>query len=842
MYIGIMAVAWMPQAGAAVPSDEPLKFNFKIDSQPLGAALQELAKQCGVQIIFFSQVTDGIQARAVVGRYTATGALQILLFGSNLTFQLINPKTIAIRPLSATDPLDDAAGRSAKGGKPKVDAVKTQRDEKKTLQNPAPLDEVLVNGFAEGLVATRTDTPLREIPQTISIVSQEQIRQENYVDVGDALNGAIGVATQRTDSLTQNFFARGFPITTFHLDGGAALNSFDGTILPFLGTPDLSEFDRMEVLRGADGLFGGDGNPGATINLIRKRALSTPQATVSVSAGSWNNYRVEGDVTGPLGLDGALRGRLDVSFLDQQYFYDTADLQRTKIFGVVEYDLSLDTLLVLGGSFDWDRARPFVGGLPRYFNGEDPHLARSTGLTFDWANYDTQTGEIYIQLTQQLAPRWKFKINATSWNQTTQYDYGNFDSAFPPISNELAILPAFQFTARPNTLDQLALDATLTGSVDAFNRRIDIAVGADFLRFRGNTAVDIPDGGPAPPATNAYAYNPAAYPDPRLSNQPVEEEDARPASDQQGVFGSVRVYLSSALSVVGGARVSRDSASIFNFARLGELTASGSHDFETPTKATPYAGIIYDLDQHYSLYASYADIYQSNGLLRKVDGSFLTPVDGINMELGIKGAWNDGTLNSTFAVYDIEQKGLPLSDLAADATNAFNLYGCCYVSGGILRSKGAELELNGQLSPGWLIGTGYTYNTNYGDRDGDLSGATPRHLFKLWTSKELAGSLQRWTIGGNVHAQSSSFSGYISCQFDAQANCIGPSDTLFKIVQGSYAIVGLRASYAINAHWRLALNINNIFDRDYYQGLGSNLGGNWYGEPRNFLARIDGRY
>jgi hypothetical protein len=164
-----MAIAWMPRLAVPAPANEPVKCNFRIDSQPLGAALQEFAKQCGVQIVFFSQVTEGIQAPTLIGPYTVAGALQLLLSGSHLTFRVINPKTIEIRPLTATDPLDEASDRSPNDAKPKTRAEGPTRKIKKTVRNSASLDEVVVNGFAEGLVATRTETPLREIPQTISL-------------------------------------------------------------------------------------------------------------------------------------------------------------------------------------------------------------------------------------------------------------------------------------------------------------------------------------------------------------------------------------------------------------------------------------------------------------------------------------------------------------------------------------------------------------------------------------------------------------------------------------------------------------------------------------------------
>ena len=114
----IIAIAWMPRFVAAAPSNEAVKCNVKIESQPLGAALQEFAKQCRVQIVFFSEITEGLQAPALDARYTIAGALEILLSGSHLTFRVINLRTIEIRPLTATHALDATSRRSAKGGKP----------------------------------------------------------------------------------------------------------------------------------------------------------------------------------------------------------------------------------------------------------------------------------------------------------------------------------------------------------------------------------------------------------------------------------------------------------------------------------------------------------------------------------------------------------------------------------------------------------------------------------------------------------------------------------------------------------------------------------------------------
>jgi outer membrane receptor for ferric coprogen and ferric-rhodotorulic acid len=314
--IGIIRVAGNSDVAS---SAEPEKYNLKIESQSLDQALQEFARQSGLQIIYFSQVTQGLRAPPLAGQYTIDAAFDQLLHGSRLSFRVINPKTVEIRPADRNSP-DAPRDRSATLPPDTPAPVSGQRvDSRKMRRSPDEIAEVVVNGTAEGLVATRTATPLREIPQTVSIISREQIRQQNDTDLADALNHAAGITAVRTDSLGQNLYSRGFQITAFHLDGGAAVNAFDDASVPFFGTPDLSEFDHIEVLRGSDSLFGGKGNPGAAISLVRKRPLATTELSFSALAGSWDRYRLEGDITGPLGFDGALRGRLDGVYASREF-------------------------------------------------------------------------------------------------------------------------------------------------------------------------------------------------------------------------------------------------------------------------------------------------------------------------------------------------------------------------------------------------------------------------------------------------------------------------------------------------------------------------------------------
>jgi len=834
----LVAAGWAPGLICAAERTEPAKYEFKIDSQPLGTALQILAKQSGVQVIFFSKITEGLRAPALEGQFTLSAALEVLLANSRLTFRVINSRTIEILALGTGGSQNQPDASAKKGGSARARADPRHHPDGKTaFESLAALDEIVVNSTAEGLVATRTETPLREIPQTVSLVSQEQIRQQNDTDLADVLNHAVGITVVRNNSLSSSFVSRGFTITTFHLDGGAALNSFSN--MPIFGTPDLGEYDHVEVLRGSDALFGGIGNPGGSVNLLRKRPLASSEAMFSAYAGSWNNYRAEADVTGPLGFEGALRARLDAVFADKDYFFRPASLERKKVFGVLEYDLTARTLLTVGGSYQWENAVPFVVGLPFYADGSDAHLPRSTALAFNWSRYYTRTREYYAQLQQAFGGEWKLKVNATSLDTAARYGYGAFGSPIDPITKGLPALPFAFFSPSPNTQDQFVFDGTLTGSFELFGRRLDVAVGGDYTHFKGNAPLQAAFAfGPA--VNNVFTYNPAAYLEPPVPTSVLFRSQA--TTNQSGEFASARVYLTGALSVVGGARLNSNRLSNTVSASTAGFASSLTEESKDKDKVTPFVGVTYDLTAHSSLYASYADVYQTNGSARKIGGALLPPADGIDRELGIKGSWRNGALNGIVVLYDIEQRGLAARDPGASIADQQQFPLCCFLPYGTNKSRGVDAELNGALAPGWLIGAGYTFNINHDIDGGDLSSATPRHVVKLWSSRQLPGELERWTIGGSFQAQSSNFAdGLICAQLDSVGSCLGPQQSV-REVQGSLAVMNLRAGYQIDAHWRAALSVNNVFDRIYYQTIGIPTSGNWYGEPRGFVLRIDGRY
>lgn len=344
-----------------------------------------------------------------------------------------------------------------------------------------------------------------------------------------------------------------------------------------------------------------------------------------------------------------------------------------------------------------------------------------------------------------------------------------------------------------------------------------------------------------PVLADVFAYDPAAYPDPRVTGQHLLESQRIDTSEQSGVYGALKVRFRPSWSIVAGARVSRDvvgSDAIFQ--REGVVIST-----EPPARAkasgklTPYAGLIYAPDERFSMYASYADIYQSQGYLVRTTGEPLKPADGAVIEAGIKGSWHEGLLNGSLAVYRIRQRGLPRFD--PDEPFLFPTDpGCCYTPLDSTRSRGFDAELSGKLSDTSFISAGYTLNINH-DPDGlPLSYQTPRHLFKLWTSTALPGALSRLSVAMSLHAQSRNGRSGTLCTLVSTSGCVEAFK--FNVSQGAFAVVGVRAEYQIGDYWRAALNIDNVLDRTYYQTVGQPNTGNWYGEPRSILLRLQGTF
>lgn len=655
--------------------------------------------------------------------------------------------------------------------------------------------------------------PLKETPQSVTVITRQLLDDQNIRSLDDALRTAPGVLVQDSSSYERTYYSRGFAVDTVQYDGVPTLRNSGFAI-----SPDLAAYDRVEVLRGPAGLFNGAGSPGGTVNLVRKRPLKYRQTSAQVTVGSFDSYRADVDLNLPINEAGTVRARIVAGHEDKKFFYDRAHTKRSLLYGIVEADLTSSTTLGLGLNYEKNDLVPMYGGLPRYTNGGDIGLPRSTNLNAAWAHTDIESTTIFADLNHRFDNDWRFKASVSRLREdNNDYSGSNF-GAINPATGLGSTISAF----KQHLLgEQTGFDANLTGSFEAFGRKHDVLIGANYQKRDydlSSQLYTVPNA-----AINVFDFNAAAY-----SSFPTVPARAATNTlnriEQTGLYGSLRFALADPLKLIVGGRISNTENSVLN--KVTGLYST--RPYKENSQFTPFGALTYDIDRQWTAYVSYAEIFRAQSNLFTVAGDPLDPATGSNYEVGVKGAHFGGKLNSSMALFRTIENGRSLLAVASPCSGS-PVGGACYVNDAKVRSQGVDMELSGELLPRWQVAGGYTFNaTRYlrdvaANQDQSLSSFTPRHMFKIWSSYQLPGALSPWTVGGGVNLQSMSY------RLNGTA----------RIEQAGYSVWSARATYRINRNLTAALNVNNLFDKTYYQTLGSSAGGgNWYGTPRSVTATL----
>ncbi len=655
-------------------------------------------------------------------------------------------------------------------------------------------------------VTTLGKVPLkpRELPQSASVIDHERLEQQNLFSLDEAMQQATGVTVQPFQLLTTAYYVRGFKVDSFELDGVPALLGNTAS-----SPQDMAIYERVEILRGSNGLLHGTGNPAATVNLVRKRPQREFAASTTLSAGRWDRYRAEVDVGGPLSASGNVRGRAVAAYEDRDYFYDVADQGTRLLYGVTEFDLSPDTLLTVGAQYQHIDSITNMAGVPMAKDGSNLGLSRDTYLDVDWDRFKWDTYRAFGSLEQQLGGGWKGKVSAEYQEADSRLRYAGSFGAIDPQTGDGGQLTgaAYKFKSI-----QRSLDANLNGPVRLFGLTHELLGGVTYAQgeTRQDTArfLNLPN-----TPVNVYRWDPRGVPRPQIGQY---TSPGTTTTTQKGLYALGRIKLAEPLTLVVGGRESwwdQDTPAT---------------RFKPGRQFTPYGGLIWDFARDWSWYVSYAEVYQPQADRQTWNSEPLSPVEGKTYETGIKGELADGRLNLSLAAFRIDLENNPQEDPdhPGPPNNPF------YISGGKVRSQGFELEGTGYLTPYWSLSAGYTYtSTEYlkdsqNDSGTRYSTFTPRHLLRLWSNYDLPWQDRRWSVGGGLQAQS-----------DYSVDYRGVS-----MRQGGYALVNMRLGYKIDEHWTAAVNVNNLFDRTYYQSLFNPNWNNRYGEPRSFNVSLRGAF
>jgi outer-membrane receptor for ferric coprogen and ferric-rhodotorulic acid len=685
------------------------------------------------------------------------------------------------------------------------DAAAEARDRQAT-----DLPSIQVESERPRSALSKLGTSPRETPQSIAVIDRERMDAQNLTSLEQVMAQVPGVTVDLSGTaVVPAFYARGFQIEAYLYDG-VPLQSGGSSWTQ----PDTLAFERIEVLKGVSGLTTGAGQPGGAINLVRKRPTADTRLSASMTASSWDRYRVEADASGRLSADGRVRGRGAASYEDTDYAVDVANQQRGALYAVAEADLGATTTVTAGAYYQRRDWTPAMMGVPRYSDGGDLGLSRSTFLSTPWTYWDFRTTQVFAELEHAFSSDWRLQVNVTGEDERSDLKYAYVYGAIDRATGTGA-----RIAGGANRYDnrQAGVDAYLDGFFDAFGRRHELVLGGNYYDRKADSASgSLPGFGGT--AVDVFNFDPGAYADP---GDPVWTSRSRTTTRQYGLYGALRLSLADPLRLVLGGRMSWWDTDTRNL-----LTGARSSDYGQDGKFTPYGGVIYDVSAHLSLYASYAQIFRVQSNYLQEDGSSLPAVTGANIEAGIKGEWAGGRLNASAAVFRIREAN------RARLVSVIASGGCCYVADGEVESKGLELEVSGQLQPSLSIGAGYTYNTTEYLKDATYQGQTfrsfaPTHLLRGWFNWHPQAT--PWSAGASVSAQNDTWN--------------EGGTPLVRVRQGGYAIWGVNLGYRLSARWSAGFNIDNLFDKTYYSRLGSSnfgpaLFGNVYGEPRRYTVSL----
>ena len=646
---------------------------------------------------------------------------------------------------------------------------------------------------------------VRETPQSVSVIGPDQIRQQNLQSLDDVMRHATGITVQPHHHLTTAYFARGFQIESFEQDGVPAMMGNRAA-----APEDTAIYERVEILRGANGLLHGAGNPSATVNLVRKRPQRQFTFGGELSAGSWDNYRSEVDLGGPLNDSGSVRGRVVGVMADRGFFYENANQKTGLFYGIGEVDLGPDTVLSAGLHYSRVRSHPppSMGGLPRYKDGAPLGLRRSVNLESAGSRSDWNTTRVFADLDHRFGQGWHARISVDHLRSDSEMTYLTVNGG---IDRQTGLGAKLSGGGIRYDNSQTSVDAYVGGPVELFGRRHELLFGANSLRTSYenlNADVTSPQLNMPMDVFNWHPRDVPGYDIGSYKSAGVNRER------EQGVYGMGRFSLADPLTLVLGGRM--------DWSRLESPKSSQRNN----GRFTPYGGLIVDLDRQWSLYGSYAQVFMPQTDLDR-NGQALDPITGTNYEAGVKGELMDGALNVSLALFQIQQKNRAQADPSVACVGRR----CPSVAGGEVRSRGFEAEAAGAIMPYWTVAAGYTFNTTAYQVDTRREGQpyasfTPRHILRVWTDYALPAWQRRLSIGGGLQVQSDFH------------NVAGP----ITLRQGGYALVDMRVAYRVDKHVTVALNANNLFDRVYYQRLNDANWTNYYGEPRNLMLTVRAEY
>ncbi|MEK1835289.1 MAG: TonB-dependent siderophore receptor [Pseudomonas sp.] len=774
---------------------------FNLPAGPLANTLNAIAGQSGQIISLEPSLVQGKQAPSVIGQMPAEQAMQRALSGSDLQLRVTDQGNFSIEPA----PENSAALQLGV-----TNIVERSTD---------PTTEGSGSYAARAVTIGKGTHTLKEIPQSVTVMTRKQMDDQDIVDLKDAANKTTGLVGAQGVGRGLILSSRGFQIDDWQYDGvPIPRNTY---ALGNWATQDLIFFDRMEVLRGASGLLQGTGSPGGAVNLVRKRGQAVPKVTLTGKAGSWDHYALQLDAGGPLNQSGTIRGRFVADQDDTHSFVDSEWYKTTSLYGALDFDLSEATTLGVAVSQSDGESRSNVRGFPRYSDGKPIDLSRSTYTGAKWNHSEIDVTTLYTDLEHRFNDDWAFKVGAVRMTETNKAKSQRVQTSGSGINPDGSGVQYADFVTDLDST-KVALDMNLTGKFEALSMPQEIMVGGNYSKYTSddkyartfNNSTD-----------NIFDID---HDRPDISYEGLIDSGGRGVPSQydirqKGLYGSWRVKPNERLTLVLGSRVSwYDYSYKSSTETLSGSTVNPESTANETGEVTPYAGIVYDLSREWAVYASYTDVFTPQ-TERDTAGSVIKPIIGSNYEIGLKGELMDGRINTSLALFRYDQENRAVLDRQGE--QICNGWYCSTASGKV-RSQGLDAEISGEVIDNLQLFAGYTYNTTKYLKDPDNEGKvfswwTPKHMLRVWGNYQFSGDWNRVSTGLGFTAQTHTLG------YDHSVNVPG------------YTVWNARVGYQLTSEIELAMNANNLFDKTYFTAAYNQINGNNnYGDPRNVMFSV----
>lgn len=634
-------------------------------------------------------------------------------------------------------------------------------------------------------VGTRTDTPLKDIPRSVQVIPRQVIEDQNADNINEALENVPGLVpanSSRTPFVVP--VIRGF-------GGFSGLNDLfrrDGLRDPFISSSagETANIESIEVLRGPASVLFGQGAPGGVINIITKKPLDEPFYEISGSVGSFDTYRGAVDLSGPLNESGTLRYRLNLAAGTEGSFVDFYDRDRYVAAAVLDWQLSEETKLTFDAEYSRFQQNTNAFGLPAVgtvLDNPNGKISREryTGDP-DAEERRTDLYRVGLNLEHSFSEDWQIRsafnagfrlseefsvsgFNLQADNRTLERDF--FDS-----------LGGFDISA-------YTFDTYITGKFKTGGIQHQLVTGVELLQ-EVTTGTD----GVFGDTTPIDLFNPEYG---NLVFTPIANFDDRERKRGLGLYIQDQISLLDNLILVLGGRF--DVVSVRNDDFINETT-----EFQQDEAFSPQVGIVYSPIEPLSFYASYSRSFQQE-VGRSFDNSIFEPQRGTQYEIGLKADINE-RLSATLAFYDLTRSNV----LTTDPDNPL-----FEIQTGEQKSQGIELNVAGEILPGWNITAGYAYNdaritedNNF--EEGNRLNNAPENAFSLWTTYRISrGSLSGLGFGLGLF--------YVGERQGDLANTF----TLPDYLRTDAAIFYERDQF------KAAINVRNLFDIDYFEAAQNDL-------------------